>query len=114
MSLTVARSEAPKKQTPSAPIPVPLLQIEPTTSGDSRDPGGSVRVSTKTKSFPDPLILKNSRPNGITCAPWVQIALRLGTVSAPSHPARDRPPAQSPDHEDRFADDRLGHFARPL
>src|SRR5256885_15523059 len=69
-----------------------------TTSGDVRGPGGSSRVSTKTKSLPDPLILKNSRPNGIIA----------------SNAPRQGRETQTPHHQNGFSDNMAGHFARPL
>src|SRR5690349_12534008 len=72
--------------------------MAPMTSAFARGPAGSWRASKKTKSFPDPLILKNSRPNGIMS----------------SDPLGYRPPSQAPDHPYGLANDGLRHLALPL
>src|SRR5688500_94679 len=94
-----AWSEGSRKTIPSAPTPVPRAQIDWTTGGLASAPAGSARASTMTKSFPDPLILKNSRPS-----------MRPPRSDLAGH----GPPPEPPHHPDRLSDDALRHLGLPL
>src|ERR1051325_7527614 len=99
-----AVDDCSRKTIPSAPTPVPCAQTVLMTSGSAKRPGGSDRASTMTKSLPDPLILKNALPVGIT----------FPSSSTGNEPPRRRHQSQPPHHPDGLPHDGRRHLARSL